>query len=261
MIRHRFQASAAKTRTTKAIGALLSLNNKIATIGKNQSIKNDSTFPMKKIFLSAFFLSCLALNANAAAPTRTYNYVSNTTVNPVQNNTNENSIFNYLQLGVDTYAAGSITQAAISASAAIPYSKLNLTGSILNADISASAAITGNKIAAGYGVLPSGAVYFMVSGACPTGTTDVSATYSNKFVRINATAGSTGGADTHTHAAGSYGVSGTTGGPSATGGSGGSGASGVTQTHTHDFSASVTGTSASGSNVPAYVTMIACQVN
>lgn len=37
-----------------------------------------------------------------------------------------------------------------------------------------------------------------------TGWTNVSATYSNKFMRINATPGSTGGADTHAHAAGTY---------------------------------------------------------
>lgn len=47
--------------------------------------------------------------------------------------------------------------------------------------------------------LPSGAIFFMISGNCPTGTTDVTATYSNKFVRINATQATTGGADTHSH--------------------------------------------------------------
>jgi hypothetical protein len=35
--------------------------------------------------------------------------------------------------------------------------------------------------------LPSGAVFFMASGSCPAGTTDVSATYANKYVKINAT--------------------------------------------------------------------------
>jgi len=63
--------------------------------------------------------------------------------------------------------------------------------------------------------LPSGAIFYMVTGNCPTGSTDVTATYSNKFVRANATANTTGGSDTyslsiaeanlpsHTHAAGS----------------------------------------------------------
>ncbi len=49
---------------------------------------------------------------------------------------------------------------------------------------------TGNA----YGIgLPSGAVFFMISGSCPSGTTDVSATYANKFVKINATAGTSSG--------------------------------------------------------------------
>lgn len=216
---------------------------------------------MKKLLSTIGFILILTGNIYAAPPTRAYTYVSNTTIDPAQNNTNENALYSYLQVGVDTYAAGSITGAAISSSASIPYVSLSLANSIVNADISSSAAISQSKIESGKGILPSGAVYFMISGSCPTGTTDVSATYSNLFVRINATAGSTGGADTHTHTAGSYAVSGTTGGPSATGGAGGSGASGVTQTHTHDFSTSVTGTSASGNNVPAYVTMKACSVN
>jgi len=60
--------------------------------------------------------------------------------------------------------------------------------------------------------LPSGAVFFMLTGSCPSGTTDVTSTYSDKFLRINATQGSTGGSDTvtiteanlpsHTHAVG-----------------------------------------------------------
>lgn len=36
--------------------------------------------------------------------------------------------------------------------------------------------------------LPSGAAFYMFSGSCPTGTTDVSATYTNKFIKVNATA-------------------------------------------------------------------------
>ncbi len=180
--------------------------------------------------------------------------------------------------------------------------------------------------------LPSGAVFMMITGSCPSGTTDVSATYSNKFIRINATAGSTGGADTHTHAAGSY-TSPTTGStaiteanlpshthaagtltggahlhtlssytfddnteyPSQTkatikfttisaptqfepswvqgsasyyradsGGAvavtGSTGAIGSGTGHTHTGGA-VTGTSASGDNIPAYVTAKMCQVN
>lgn len=48
-------------------------------------------------------------------------------------------------------------------------------------------------------MMPSGAVFFMITGSCPTGSTDVSATYTDKFLMVNATAGSTGGSATHSH--------------------------------------------------------------
>ena len=96
-----------------------------------------------------------------------------------------------------------------------------------------------------------------------SGWTNVSATYSDKFMRINATPLTTGGANTHTHAAGSY--------------------AGPSHTHTQtadatqtDFTGAleyadagvqtgasgtgaVTGTSASGDNVPAYVQVVIFQ--
>lgn len=50
--------------------------------------------------------------------------------------------------GATTIQSGVITNAMVNASAAIAYSKLNLTGSVLNADISASAAIAASKLAA-----------------------------------------------------------------------------------------------------------------
>ena len=46
---------------------------------------------------------------------------------------------------------------------------------------------------AGGVLLPSGAVFFMLTGSCPTGTTDVSSTYANKFLKINATQGTSSG--------------------------------------------------------------------
>ncbi len=60
---------------------------------------------------------------------------------------------------------------------------------------------TGNANGIG---LPSGAIFFMISGSCPAGTTDVSTTYANKFVKINATPATssgtvlTGTSDSHT---------------------------------------------------------------
>jgi hypothetical protein len=121
------------------------------------------------------------------------------------------------------------------------------------------------------------------------GWTNVSATYSNKFMRINATPLTTGGADTHTHAAGSY-ASPTTGShvlttaemPAHThsvsiigGDQGYGGASrpdGFLKTtsttdstgggggHTHTGGA-ITGTSASADNVPPYVQVCIFQKN
>ncbi len=135
---------------------------------------------MKKILILITLL--LSTNVFAAAPTRPYTYVSNTTIDPTQNNANENALYSYLQTGVDTYAVGSITGAAISASASIPYVSLSLASSIKPSDIAAGAVL-----------LPTGAAFFMLTGSCPSGTTDITATYSNKFVKINATQGTSSG--------------------------------------------------------------------
>lgn len=123
-----------------------------------------------------------------------------------------------------------------------------------------------------------------------TGWTNVTATYADKFIRLNATPLGTGGADAHTHAAGTYAgpshthtgpshthsVSGTT---SATGQVNTGGNQGVlyaaTPNHTHTWSdtssaggtgatgaggtGAVTGSSASASNVPAYIECVVFQ--
>lgn len=80
----------------------------------------------------------------AAAPTRTSNYTSGTTIRSSDVSGNENAIFNYLQAGVDTYSDGSIVNADISGSAAIGYSKLSLNNSITSADIVDSTIVTGD---------------------------------------------------------------------------------------------------------------------
>lgn len=88
--------------------------------------------------------------------------------------------------------------------------------------------------------LPSGAAFYMLTGSCPPGTTDVSATYANKYLKVNSTAGTSAGAvltattDAHTisqgelpsynlsftrydgNGSGSTGVQGTTNGATAT---------------------------------------------
>lgn len=125
-------------------------------------------------------------------------------------------------------------------------------------------------------LMPSGCVFFMASGSCPSGSTDVSSSYSNKFLKINATAGTSSGViftattdshtlDTseipsHTHTTTFYDTGGSfsTSGQilaqnatarvvtsSATGGGGG---------HTHTISSATT-------LEPASVTMKACKVD
>ncbi len=136
---------------------------------------------MKKILLLILTI-LLSTNVYAAPPTRTYTYVSNTTIDPNQNNTNENLLFSYLQVGVDTYAPNSITGAAISPSASIPYGSLSLSNSIVPGDIASGAVL-----------LPTGAAFFMLTGSCPGNTTDITATYSNKFIKVNATQGTSSG--------------------------------------------------------------------
>ncbi len=207
-----------------------------------------------------------------AAPTRPNTYTPNTVISSSDVTENENALFNYLQAGVDSFADASITNNDISASANIQSDKLNLTSIAQN--ITNSGTITATSFSGG-GALPSGAIFFMASGSCPSWTTDVSATYSNKFVKINATP-LTAGAVTFTATsdgtsitqanlpsynlsvnARSAGGDGTNFGTSATGGatealtisSGGSGTA-----HIHTISSATT-------LEPASITLIACQVN
>ena len=95
-------------------------------------------------------------NSWSAPPSRSFTYTAGNIISPSEVTSNEDNVFNYLTSGVDTYADNSIVNADINSSAAITYSKLNLSASILtgdikdaeivNADISASAAIAGSKL-------------------------------------------------------------------------------------------------------------------
>lgn len=99
--------------------------------------------------------------------------------------------------------------------------------------------------------------------AARSGWTDISATYENKFIRISSgTPLATGGVDTHTHTAGSFSASAhthtaTVSTATGTAYSGDSGTSVLTHTHTVTLGTggggAVSGTAASGDNVPAYV--------
>jgi len=107
------------------------------------------------------------------------------------------------------------------------------------------------------------------------GWTNVSATYSNRFMRINATPLTTGGADTHSHGAGSYSAaahthSGTTGNNNQTRtGHGGAENQYTEPMHPHDHGfttdssggGAISGTSASADNIPAYVQVVVFQKN
>lgn len=218
-----------------------------------------------RITITLLFLIFFSQLANATPPNRQFNYVPNTTIDTSQNNANENALYSYLQAGVDTYAAGSITGADISGSASIPYSSLSLGNSITRTDI-----------ASGYLLLSSGDVFMRVSGSCPTGTTDISATYSNRYVKINATPGTTSGvvltgttdgtAITQANlpsynltftrydgnGSGLTGVQGTTNGANAVSQNVASAGSGTA--HTHTFSTATT-------LEPTSVTLRLCQVN
>lgn len=219
---------------------------------------------MFKLNLIALFLIISCGTSWATPPTRLYSYVPNATIDPNQNNTNENALYTYVQTGVDTYAPGSISAADINANASIAYSQLSLTASIKQSDI-----------ATGGFLMPSGAVFFMATGSCPSGTTDVSSTYANKYVKINSTQLTssgvvlTGTTDSHTLSTAevpslTYTVAADSGAnPSTTSFLGRSGSPSGTFTgntsgggggHTHTISSATT-------LEPSSITMKACQVN
>ena len=122
--------------------------------------------------------------------------------------------------------------------------------------------------------LPTGAVFFMVTGTCPAGTTNVSATYADKFIKINATAGTSSagvftstsastdpGGDAHTHTVTA----------SLNGAGGGATCPQVhtSQTCDNSFTTNSTGsgnahthtTASATTNEPSSITMILCQVS
>ena len=92
---------------------------------------------MKRIILFLIALTICTVSW-ASAPSRQYNYVAGQVIDPVAVTGNEVPLYTYLQSGVDTYKAGSITAASISATAGIVYSQLNLGGGILPTDINTS---------------------------------------------------------------------------------------------------------------------------
>lgn len=216
---------------------------------------------LRQLSLSFLLLLLMPL-AEAAAPVRQNTYVEGTDIEPDSVMDNEDAIFEYLQNGTDTIRAGAVTTATIQDSA-VTSAKI-ADGTITTSDLAFTIA--------GGALLPSGAVYFMLSGNCPSGTTDVSATYANRFLRVSASNPSTlGGADTHTHTAGTYAApshthAGTTAIETQPAADGSGGSLGADDDHTHPFttdaggSGAITGTSASGDNIPAFAYGRLCQV-
>lgn len=121
---------------------------------------------MRKLLLTLLILGLCTGTSFAGPPSRTFSYSVGAIINPVQNTTNEDAIFSYLSSGVDTYSPNSITAADIatggvgtaeilngtitsvdiSATAAIPYSKLTFTNNIVAGDI-ATGAIGSSELA------------------------------------------------------------------------------------------------------------------
>ena len=110
---------------------------------------------MRKLFLVLLALGFM-VSANAVPPSRSFTYTTDALILPSEVTANEDNIYNYLTRGVDTYFDGTIVNADINASAAIDYTKLDLSasilstdildGEILNADVNASAAIAYSKL-------------------------------------------------------------------------------------------------------------------
>lgn len=96
---------------------------------------------MKRLpYILLFLLVCRL--TYAAAPSRTKTYTAGETILSSDVTENEDNIYNYLQAGVDTYAALSINNADVSASANIQSDKLNLTSIVQGVAITSSGSLT-----------------------------------------------------------------------------------------------------------------------
>lgn len=97
------------------------------------------------MIIRIFLILLLALSANkelhAAPPTRSNVYQTGTVISSADVTENEDSLFNYLASGVDTFAPLSITNASISSTANIQSDKLNLTSIAQNVLITASGSL------------------------------------------------------------------------------------------------------------------------
>ena len=110
---------------------------------------------VKKTLLFTFIIFFfLVSNTYSGAPSRTHTYTSGAIINPTHVTVNEDNLYQYLQGGVDTIKADTVTTSHIDdgtiatadiANSAIT-SALILNGAIVNADVNASAAIPYSKL-------------------------------------------------------------------------------------------------------------------
>jgi hypothetical protein len=90
---------------------------------------------LQQLSILIVILMALPLVGEAACPSRSYSYTAGNVIDPSQNTTNEDNVYNYLCTGVDTYKSGSVDTTAIA------------NGTITNSDI-ASNTITAAELAA-----------------------------------------------------------------------------------------------------------------
>src|SRR3990167_3592750 len=102
---------------------------------------------MRKLLIIPFLL--FTLYAEAVPPSRIATYVGGTEILVDDVGGNEDSLFNYLQAGVDTYADETIVNADIHPSANIQSDKLNLTAIAQSVANSGSTTLTGSFAADG----------------------------------------------------------------------------------------------------------------
>jgi hypothetical protein len=124
---------------------------------------------MKKLLLVLMSI-CICGVALASPPNRPNIYTQNTIIDPVAVTGNEVPLYTYLQSGVDTYKAGSITEAAISPTADIVYGQLNLSNSVLGSDIASTAALSVASVATSGNIVDGGTLGV-------TGATTLSGTF------------------------------------------------------------------------------------
>jgi hypothetical protein len=159
---------------------------------------------MKKIFFSLIF-SLFLFSRSFAGLVETYQtYATNDTLTSLNLNGNFNNIRSVLNGGIDNANIDTVNGlrlyeilGTLPAAGTQGRTVFYTVDNSLNLDTGTTWKKTQASLNSSPGfALPSGAVFFMMTGSCPTGTTDVTATYSDKFIKVNATQGTTGGAAT-----------------------------------------------------------------